>query len=223
MIIIIFIFLLIALLIALTQFTEFSPVPLPIIPVLLFILFLFMYAFVHKIRKQCKKYGTKNVFRMSYHGKQIDMNDYVYMMLDQNTSDHVIQKWEDKILILNESGIYLFTCLHGKGTITGKLEDERFLCRSGKNEKRIMNPLIDLSKQREQLEKILGCPITAYLVIENHSAFLVESKIEVVRLKDVYTTMIKPHEKRYTKEQIIAYRQLIEEWMSNNVNNSVIA
>lgn len=195
-----------------------------LLPITFPVLFVFLMVFVHKVRKQCKEYGIKNVFRMFYHGKPIEMNNYVYMMLNQTINYHIIKKWEDGILFLSESGIYIFTCLHGKGFITGNAKDKKWLCCSGKNEIEIESPLHMLQKQKEQLETVLGCSITIYLVIENHSQFLVEeNKMKTILLKDVYNSMIKLHEKRYTKEQIQAYSQVIDELMSNNVNNSVIA
>ncbi len=224
MILVIFTILIICFIIMLVPFIKFSVIPLPIVPFLLFILLLLIVPFIYKVRRQCKQYGVKNVFRMSYHGKSIEMNDYIYMMLNQNKDYHIIKQWEDKFLVLTEDGIYLFTWLYGRGIITGNVKDELLFLGSGKHKIQITNPLNQFQNLQEQLETIIDCSITAYLVIENHSQFLVpENKIETIWLKDVYNTMMKPKKKQYTIEQLLVYSQVVDKWLSNNVNNSVIA
>ena len=187
-------------------------------------LFLLTVSITVKVIKQCKKYGTKNVFRMKLKTKPIHMEDYVYMMLEKQDEPHSIQKLENSIFYLDKSDISIFTCFSEKGMITGNSKDEFLLCSSGKHQEKVKNPLLSIAEKVEMVSH-MDVYINSYLIVDNHCQFLVDrNEINVLFLKNVYYSMMKQHrEKKYTEEQFLIYKKQLEKLMSNNVNKNGIA
>lgn len=192
-------------------------------PIIIPIFIIFIICFIKKVKKQCEMYGTKNVFRISYTGKKIEMLDYVDMMLHQIPKDRFVYKYHYFIIFLNHSGLFLFQCFDKKGIVTGNFDDAMLTCTSGKNEVHTSNPLISLTKMSKKLEERLQIPVTSYLVVDNHCQFFVDgNNIKTIFLKNVYYDMIQKREKNYGKEQLDQYGEQLQNLLSNSVNNSRI-
>lgn len=193
-------------------------------PFLWVLLFILTVLITIKVVKQCKIYGTKNVFHMKSKNKKVEMEDYVYMMLDKLEGAHCIHKSGNCIFYLDKSGISIFTCFSKKGMITGDPKDEVLICSFGKRHQKITNPLLSI-KDKIELVSHLNINVNSYLVVDNHCQFLLErNEVKVLFLKNVYYSIIKQHhEKKYTDEQFLIYKEQFEKLMSNNVNKIRIA
>lgn len=186
-------------------------------PFALFLILILVLLIAIKVRKQCVYFGKENVFRMTYTGKKIDIEDYVFMMLMQVPKKHFIEKFGHFIIYFCESGIYLFVCFKEKGIVTGSIEDEILTCSRGKSKVFIYNPLSSFMRQKRDLETYLDCSISPYLVVENHCQFLVkENMIPFIFLKNVYYDFLKKKEKLYTDEQLVMYHQKIVQYVKEN-------
>lgn len=185
-------------------FHQFSFIMIPI-------LFLFLLAFILKVYKQCKRYGIKKVFRMSYSKKKVDMLDYIDMMLNEIPRVHAIKRWNSFLIYIDYSNIYIFCSFYNKGTVLGNEMDDMLTCGSGRNKLYVKNPLIDFNNQIDYLENYFGENIQAYLVVPNRCQFLIKNnKIKILFLKDLYYEMIRHREKRYAKEQFLTLKEKLD-------------
>lgn len=183
--------------------------------VLIFILFLYMVALVIY---RYRRFGITE-FSIFQKRKETKFSDMILMMLDKIEGFRRIVKipnFSDMILI-DETGIYVFQFFKQHGAITGKRKSATWT-RQESNLKfdQIENPFIKLDANAQILKKHYSeIPIFTCLITNNICTFSIDyvSSNEIISLKDFYYKMgqILNAEKVLTKEQVQKiYKELLK-------------
>lgn len=135
------------------------------------ILFLlpFVVAITIKVIKECREYGKESVFCFSKNVPLADRRDVFLKSLDsqQNSQVFVANSNPNMIAIVNSNGTYLYFFLQETGILYEK--DNIWFIKDGKEEREIPNPLIELDKEQELLEEILGISIYGCVVLDTYT------------------------------------------------------
>lgn len=181
------------------------------------LLFLFVLTGI-RIIKECKKYGTKNVFSAFNKPNKITNFDYITMMLGRLDGHIHILEEGTTILFIHTSGLYYFHYFNADGVITQISGQENFYQKNGNQQGVVFNFLPSMEEKIKLLEEKYQKQIKPYIVTNNSCSFHISTpeSFKVVHLIHIYYQMVQECKKQiYTQEEV--------EQMSNNVKNDRIA
>lgn len=159
-------------------------------PILLIFVLFTIYLLIRGIKEAKQNKGRrKSIFHKR---NELELMDLLKPQLKELKKPNFYKIYDDKILLVNNNGVYLFFVVNYKNTIEGKENDEYLILVNGKYRKRVKNILLKMNEINEKLNLD-----DVYLIINNDCNFNVKTSIKVLKFKYFYYEFMKS-EKKYS-------------------------
>lgn len=160
---------------------------------ILFTLFI-IYLIIKGIKEVKQNKGRrKSIF---YKRKELKLIDLLKPQLNELKKPNFYKIYDDKILIVNNNGVYLIFVVNYKNTIEGNEKDEYLTLLNGKYRRKVKNILLEINELKLKIK-----PDDVYLIINNNCNFNVKTKIKILKFKYFYYEFMKL-EKKYSNEEL---------------------
>lgn len=158
------------------------------------ILILFTLFIIHLIIKGIKEVKQNKGRRKSifYKRKELKLIDLLKPQLNELKKPNFYKIYDDKILLVNNNGVYLIFVVNYKNTIEGNENEEYLTLLNGKYRKKVKNVLLEINELKLKIK-----PDDVYLIINNNCNFNVKTKIKILKFKYFYYEFMKL-EKKYS-------------------------
>lgn len=154
---------------------------------------LFVIYLIIKGIKEAKQNKRKSIF---YKRKKLELMDLLKPQLNELKKPNFYKIYDNKILLVNNNGVYLIFVVNYKNTIEGNENNEYLTLLSSKYRKQVKNILLEINELKLKVK-----PDDVYLIINNNCNFNVKTKIKILKFKYFYYEFMK-YEKKYNDEEL---------------------
>lgn len=162
---------------------------------ILFVLGIFIIYLIIRAIKEAKQ--NKGKRKSIFHNRtELELIDLLKPQLEGLKKPNFYKIYENnKILLVNNNGVYLIFVVNYKGVVEGKEKDDYLIIKNTKYRKKVPNILLEIDKLKEKIK-----PDEVYLIINNNCNFNVKTKIKVLKSQYFYYEFMKLEKKYDTTE-----------------------
>jgi len=165
------------------------------LPILLILSIFIIYLIIRIIIEAKQNKGKrKSIF---YERKELELIDLIKPQLEGLKKPNFYKIFDNnRILFVNNNGVYLIFVVNYKGTVEGKENDDYLIIKNTRYRKKVKNILLEITELKEKVN-----PDEIYLIINNNCIFNVKTKIKILKSQYFYYEFMKL-EKKYDDAEL---------------------